>query len=171
VRQGVYESTTLIAVVLLLLILFVSVGYFFLIPQPGEPPHQSTLIRALQQNQSVWENSRPLSYRYVVQRSCYCSKEYVTPYIVTEESGRKTAEFLVSVETGTGEFLSEPPEPVWISDIFGELTKAIESEVQPVVEVIYDGRYGYPASVDIQYPQPDTNMRYDIRDFEVLEYR
>jgi hypothetical protein len=94
----------------------------------------------------------------------------VTPYIATEEQGRKTAEFLVSVESDTGEFLSEPPEPVWISDIFDELAKAIEADAQPVVEVIYDSRYGYPASVSIRYPQPDAGMRYEIRDFEVLEH-
>lgn len=169
-RQGVYQSTTLIAAVFLLLILFVSVGYFFLIPPPDEAPQQSAIIRELQENRLAWENSRPLSYRYVVERSCYCSQEYVTPYIATEEQGRKTAEFLVSVESGTGEFLSEPSEPLWISDIFDELAKAIEADAQPVVEVTYDSRYGYPASVNIRYPQPDAGMRYEIRDFEVLEH-
>jgi len=169
-RQAVYQPTTLIAGVLLLLILFVSVGYFFLIPPPDEQPQQSTIINELQESRLAWENSRPLSYRYVVERSCYCSQEYVTPYIATAEQGRKTAEFLISVESATGEFLSQPPEPVWISDIFGELTKAIESESRPVVEVVYDSRYGYPASVNIQYPQPDAGMRYEIRDFEVLEH-
>jgi len=169
-RQGVYQSTTLIAAVFLLLILFVFVGYFFLIPPPDEAPQQSAIIRELQENRLAWENSRPLSYRYVVERSCYCSQEYVTPYIATEEQGRKTAEFLVGVESGTGEFLSEPPEPLWISDIFDELAKAIEADAQPVVEVTYDSRYGYPASVIIRYPQPDAGMRYEIRDFEVLEH-
>ncbi len=169
-RQGVFQSTTLIAVVLLLLILFVSVAYFFLIPQPGEPPLQTAMISELQQKQLDWENSRPLSYRYVVERGCYCSQEYRTPYIVTEERGRKAAAFLVSVESGSGEFLNAPPEPVWISDIFGELTQAIESAAGPVVEIIYDSRYGYPALVNIQYPQPDAGMRYEIRDFEVLEH-
>jgi hypothetical protein len=171
VRQSVYLPTTLIAGVLLLLILFVSGGYFFLIPPPDEQPQQSTIINELQESRLTWENSRPLSYRYVVERSCYCSQEYLTPYIATEEHGRKTAEFLVSVESGTGEFLSEPPQPAWISDIFGELAKAIESEARPVVEVVYDSHYGYPASVNIQYPQPDAGMRYEIRDFEVLEHQ
>jgi hypothetical protein len=83
-RQGVYQSTTLIAGVFLLLILFISVGYFFLIPPPDEPPQVSTLVSELQENQRAWEDSRPLSYRYVVERSCYCSREYVTPYIATE---------------------------------------------------------------------------------------
>ena len=169
-RHGEYQSTTLIAVVLLLLILFVSAGYFFLIPQPGEPPQQTAMSGKLQESQLTWENNRPLSYRYVVQRSCYCSLEYLTPYIVTEERGRKTAAFLVSVESDSGEFLNSPPEPAWISDIFGELTNAIESEAGPVVDVIYDRRYGYPASATIQYPQPDAGMRYEIRDFEVLEH-
>jgi uncharacterized protein DUF6174 len=170
-RRGTYQPTTFLAVVLLLLILFVSAAYFVFIPQPDSSQQSVAMLAELRANQNTWESSRPLFYRYVVHRSCYCGPVVVTPYIATEERGLKSAEFRTEVESGFGDFLSAPPDPVWISDIFDELIEAMESDAGPVIEVTYDERYGYPVLADIRYPQPDATMRYEIRDFEVLEHR
>jgi len=170
-RRGTYQPTTFLAVVLLLLILFVSAAYFVFIPQPDSAQRSGAMLAELRTNQDTWENSRPVSYRYVVHRSCHCGPVDITPYIATEERGLKSAEFRTEVESGSGDFLSAPPQPVWVSDIFNTLIEAMESDAGPVIEVSYDERYGYPVLADIQYPQPDAYMRYEIRDFEILEHR
>ena len=170
-QRGVYHSTTLIAVVLLLLILFVSVGYFFLIPIQENATEPTASITELEQNRNNWARESPLSFRYVVQRTCYCSREYVTPFVVTDRQGLRSAAFLTSVESGSGEFLDAPSDPIWISDIFDLTANAIESNDGAVIEVSYDRRFGYPKIVIISGRQPDSNMRFEIRDFEVIEPR
>lgn len=170
-RSNNSSTTTLIAVALLLLILFVSVAYLTLVQQPAEQQQDSELVSKLLQNRQMWENSRPLSYRYVVHRRCSCAREDTTPFVATEERGRKTARYLVSLESSSGEFLSEPPNPVWITDIFDELIKAVEEDPQPEVEVSYDSRYRFPSSVSIRHSHRDAYVQYEIRDFEILEHR
>ncbi len=170
-RGGVYHSTTLIAVALLLLILFVSVGYFFLIPIQENTTEPTAAIGELEQNRDSWARERPLSFRYVVQRTCYCSREHVTPYVVTDRQGQRSAAFIASVESASGEFLDAPSDPIWISDIFNLTAEAIESNDGAVIEVSFDRRFGYPQNVIINGRQPDSNMRYEIRDFEVIEPR
>jgi len=170
-RANNSSATTLIAVALLLLILFVTVGYLTLLPQPAEQRQDTELLSELLQNQQMWEDSRPLSYRYVVHRTCFCLRENSSPFVATEERGWKTARFFVRLESSSGEFLSEPPNPVWISDIFDELIKVVEEDSQRKIEVSYNSRYRFPSSVNIRYSIADAYVQYEIRDFEVLEHR
>ena len=169
-RKGVYQSTTHVAVALLLLILFVSVGYFFLIPQPGESQVNTALLKEMTERRAHWESNKRLSFRYVVRRSCFCETEVLTPYIATEERGYRAAKFNVEVESSSGGFLSSPSNPVWIDSIFSELADAFASKSLPLVEVSYDKQLGYPSSVNIRYPMPDAYFRYDIQDFEIIEH-
>ena len=170
-RKSVYQSTTHVAVALLLLILFVSVGYFFLIPQAEFAQEDSAMLAEMRARQASWEQNKPVSFRYVVRRSCDCSVEVVTPYVATEERGYKTAAFRIEVESGSGEFLSSPPDPVWIADIYSELGEAFASADSPLIDVSYDGMYGYPTTVNIRYSIVDAHVRYDIQDFEIIEHR
>jgi len=170
-RSNNSSTTTLIAVALLLLILFVSVGSLTLLPDAEEPLQDPELVSELLQNLQAWEESRPLSYRYVVQRSCVCQKEDIAAFVATEEHGQKMSAFVVSVESSSGEFLSEPPNPVWIGDIFDELINAVEEDSRPLIEVAYDNHYHFPVSVNIQYASAAASVRYESRDFEVLEHR
>ena len=170
-RTNNSSTTTLIAVALLLLILFVSIAYLTLLHQPAEPPQDHELVGDLLQNLQTWEDSRPLSYRYVVHRKCSCTRENSTAFVATEERGQKMVEFVVSVESSAGEFLAAPPNPVWIADIFDELINAAEENPQPLIEVSYDSRYRFPSSVNIRHSHPEDYVQYEIRDFEVLEHR
>jgi len=170
-RANNSQTTTLIAVALLLLILFVSVGSLTLLPEAEEPLQDPDLVSELLQNLRAWEETRPLSYRYVVQRSCDCPKEDVTAFVATEERDQKMSAFVVSVESSSGGFLSKPPNPVWIGDIFDELVKAVEDDSRPLIEVVYDSRYHFPVSANIQYTSAAASVLYEIWDFEVLEHR
>ena len=169
-RKGVYQSTTHLAVALLLLIIFVSVGYFFTISESQLPQQQSEILDELQTNRDTWSSRRPLSFRYVVKRSCFCLEEHIEPYVATEDHGDKTAEFRSYVQTRTGDVLTSPPAPVWIEDLFGLVEQAASENDE--IRVIYDPRFGYPSLVDINRGRQleDANYRYEIRDFEVLEY-
>lgn len=170
-RSNNSQTTTLIAVALLLLILFVSVGSLTLLPEAEEPLQDPDLVSELLQNLRAWEETRPLAYRYVVQRSCACPKEDIAAFVATEEHGQRMSAFVVSVESSAGEFLSRPPNPVWIGDIFDELVKAVEDDSRPLIEVAYDSRYHFPVSANIQYTSAAASVLYEIRDFEVLEHR
>jgi hypothetical protein len=169
-RKNVYQSTTYVAVALFLLILFVSVGYFFLIPQPDESQENTALHEEMNERQAHWELNRPLSFRYILRRSCFCQIGATTPYVATEERGYRTAKFNVEVESSPGEFLNSPPNPVWIDNIYSELADAFASELKPLIEASYDERLGYPVSVKINYPAPDAYVRYEIQDFEIIEH-
>jgi len=170
-RENNSQTTTLIAVAFLLLILFVSVGSLTLLPEAEEPLQDPDLVNELLQKLRAWEETRPLSFRYRVQRRCDCPKEDMAEFVATEERGRKMSAFVVSVESDSGEFLSAPPNPVWIGDIFDELVKAVEEDSRPLIEVSYDDRYHFPVAVNIQYTSAADSVLYEIRDFEILEYR
>ncbi len=168
---GIYQITTFLAVVLLLLILFVSAAYFFVIPSPDESGTQEDSLAVLAEQRSVWRSGRPASFRYVVDRDCYCSPEYVEPYIAIEERGSRTAIFNVEVESGSGEFLASPPEPVWIEDVFDLIEQSLRDG--KIVEVRYDKELGFPVSLVVR-PEPtppDSVYRVEVRDFEITEYR
>jgi len=169
-RGTYFQSTTLIAVAMLLLILFISAGYMLLIPTTEENSYDNEAATELQRNRELWERSKPASFRYVVDRSCFCTAEVSTPYAATEERGYKQAAFRTEVESSAGEFLTRPEHPVWIDDIFDEIGEAIAADFETVVDVRYDERYGYPVAADIRYPMPDAYITYEIQDFEVLEY-
>lgn len=165
-RKTSYQPTSLIAVVVSLLFIFTSAAYFVFVPAENDEP---TPAEVFDERFSIWESMQPPVFRYVVERNCECPPEFTSAYVVTEDRGDSSAEFFVTVESGSGEFLDSPPQVTHISDIFTELEQALERP--NLVEVSYDGRFGYPDSVQIRYPGPRLDIRYDIRDFEVLEHR
>ena len=168
---GIYQITTFLAVVLLLLILFVSAAYFFVIPTPDKSSVQDTVLAELEARRIAWESGQPASFRYVVDRDCYCDAEIVEPYIAMEERGSRTAIFNIEVESADGSFLASPPDPIWIEDLFGLIERSVRD--RKAVEIEYDSELGYPVSILIRPdpPAPDSLFRVEVRDFEILEYR
>ena len=108
---GIYQLTTFLALVLLLLILFISAAYFFVIPTPEETPGNGDALAEVTANRGTWAAQRPASFRYVVDRDCYCDPAFVEPYIATEERGSKSAAFVIEIESASGDFISSPPDP------------------------------------------------------------
>ena len=168
---GIYQITTFLAVVLLLLILFVSAAYFFVIPSPDKSPDEGNVLVELEAKRVTWNSERPASFRYVVDRDCYCDAAFVEPYVATEEYGGKTARFVIEIESATGEFLSIPPDPVWIDDLFDLIEQSVRDG--KYVDARYDKDLGYPVSILVRPDPapPDSVFRVEVRDFETLEYR
>ncbi len=168
---GIYQITTFLAVVLLLLILFVSAAYFFMIPAPEKSARDADLLSEVAANRRTWESMRPVSFRYVVDRDCFCERTYVEPYVATEDQGNRSATFDIEIESASGEFISTPPEPVWINDLFDLVEQSVRDEKH--VDVEYDKNLGFPVSITV-HPDPappDSVFRVEVRDFETLGYR
>jgi hypothetical protein len=168
---GIYQLTTFLALVLLLLILFISAAYFFMIPAPEQAAGHGDKLTEVASRRSTWATKRPPSFRYVVDRNCYCEPAYVEPYIATEERGNRSAAFTIEIESASGEFISSPPDPMWIENLFDLIERSVHDAM--VVEVEYDEDLGYPASILIRPDPapPDSLFRVEVRDFEILEYR
>lgn len=147
------------AVILLVLILFVSVGYFFFLAKPDEQARRLELVAEFEASAALWARERPARFRYSVDRTCDCPAEDGTPYAVRDVDGQRSAAFAIPIESSSGNMISVPPRPVWIDDIFGIIERALRSGV--MVDVRYDQALGYPRSASIR---PDE--QYEIRDFE-----
>jgi hypothetical protein len=168
---GIYQLTTFLALVLLLLILFISAAYFFFIPAADDSTDRGDMLAVLAEKRTLWETQRPASFRYVVDRDCYCERTYVEPYVASEEHGMKSAAFTIEIESATGEFISTPPGPAWIDDLFDLIEQSVGDE--KFVDVEYDRAFGFPVSILVR-PEPappDSVYKVEVRDFEVLEYR
>ena len=156
-----YQVTSYIAVVLLVMVMFVSVGFFFFLTRPDEQAVQSEMMAEYEAAAMRWRNERPARIRYALDRTCDCPDEDGRAYLATELDGDRHAEFPIPVESVSGDLITAPPRPLWIDDIFGIIERAIGSGA--AIEVHYDQAFGYPESVVIG---PDE--KYEIRDFELV---
>jgi hypothetical protein len=158
--EGRYQVTSHVAAILLVLIIFVSVSYYFFLARPDEQAALAAAREALVAAEARWETRRPQDFRYVVDRSCDCPEEDARAYTVTERDGRLSAEFAIPVESSAGILLSRPPRPVRIDDVFGVIERSLRSGM--LIEVRYDSDFGYPEVAEIA-----ADDRYEIRDFEI----
>ena len=166
-----FQITTPIAAVILLLIVFVSLGYFFIETIPGLPPDNSVVMRELEDNRSIWRERRPGSIRYVIDRDCDCASESKRPYVATETGSQRWATFPVPVESDDGKQLVAPHDPIWIDDTFALISSAdIQNQA---VSARFHPELGIPVEIVIrQKPDSaDTIATYEIRDIEILDYR
>lgn len=169
-RKDPSQITTLLAVVVLLLIVFVLVAYFFVLPGQDHLADRKPMLSELELNLEKWQDRQPPSFRYVVHRTCPCPRTGIEPYVVSEERGHRSARFNVAIESDTGEFLDSPPDPVWIDDLHELVEQSILAGDE--IRVEYDASYGFPKLIDIKRGHdPDSSTeRYEVWDFEVLEY-
>ena len=159
--RGTFQPTTLIAGALLLLILFVSAGYFFWLIPGGA----SDDVDPVDRHEARWTDSKPLAYRYVVRRSCDCPRDVLEPYVVTVSNGRTSFAFPIPVESMDGGFIDVPPAPESIADIFAAIRGAAADRAD--VSAGYDRQLGFPVAVTIR--DGGNTRGWEIRDFEVLK--
>jgi len=142
-RKPGFQPTSLIAGVLLLLVVFVSVGYFFFLAGSGLSPAQEASLAQLHQRRDEWQVRRPPAFRYEIERECECPLDYVEPFTVIE-------------------YRDDPENQAWIDEYFERIEEAIRAGTD--VAVRHDPRFSYPN--DFRIADEQTY----IRDFEVLEY-
>lgn len=142
-RKLNFQTSTILAAVVLLVILFVSVGYMFFLHQPGLTPDQEAALVELQARRASWQAKRPPAFRYEVERSCECPLDYVEPFDVVE-------------------YRDDPDNRPWIDEYFDRIETAMLDGDEVIVR--YNPRFDFPN--DFTISDEDTF----IRDFEVLEY-
>ncbi len=155
-KKTKFQSTTLIAVVVLLLILFSLVGYYFVLPDVERAGQVEQLQADIVQQRERWNMSKPVAYRYVVQRECYCPDEVTAPYTVT-----------VAGELATD---ATALNAIRIDDLFVIASNAASTSSQ--VDVQFDARFGYPTRItidDLEGTRASVEV-YRVRDFEVIDY-
>ena len=158
--RGTFQVTTLIAGALLLLILFVTAGYFFwLVPGDG-----SRGVEPAERHEARWREAEPAAYRYVVRRRCDCPRDRLAAYVVTVDRGETTFAFPIPVEADGGGFLDAPVDPDAIANIFAAIDLASASGHE--VSAGYDRQYGFPVAVTIATAAGARG--WEVRDFEVL---
>lgn len=118
-RKTGFQPTFLIAGVLLLLILFVSAGYFFFLHQAGLSQDQESALTELHERRAEWEDERPPAFHYEVERPA----DDTSPFTVVED-------------------LDQPDNRALIDEFFVRIEKAMLAG-EPV-SVSYDARFGYP---------------------------
>ena len=169
-RKDVYQSTTHLAVAVLLVIMFVLTAYFFTLSRPDRSGKRAEMLAELNFSREYWQTRRPSKYRYVVDRRCVCPEEYLRPYRVTQREGRSTVEYLNPPESNIPDPSESPPNPVALDDLFEKIREAI-SEADNI-DVDYAPGFGYPSAVSIDWSESrsDDDVNFNIRDFEVIEY-
>ena len=151
-RNTKYQATALIAVVLIVVIIFISAPYFTTVPVPEFSADQEVLLDELYAKKQRWEDQRPASFRYVVERKCTCPIEHTRPFPVMEDLDAKVAR--VS----------------WIDDFFVTIEEAILDSAE--VMVTYDALYSFPVAISISYPDgpEDSWQEISVREFDILRY-
>ena len=151
-RKTAYQSTALIAVILIVVIIYMSAPYFTTVPVAEFSDEQELLLDELYAKKQRWEEHRPASFRYVVERKCDCPIEHTKPFPVVEDLDAKN----IRVS--------------WIDDFFIDAEKAILASAQVVIT--YDALYSFPVAISISYPDgpEDSWQEIYIREFDILRY-
>lgn len=169
-RKTGYQLTNFIAVLLLLFIVFVSVGYFFMISQPESNPERAELRHELERNLALWEARRPAAFSYRVARHCFCTADYRRPYRVADGDREARFAYASPLDDGPAGVDGAPPEPLRIADLFSMIDEAIEDAES--IDVRFDPAFGFPTRIELDRSQAtDDELGIDIYDFEVTEYR
>lgn len=167
-KAAPYQTTTYLAVVVLLVIVFVSVGYHFMVVAPSGVPDQSDIMQEFKANLQRWTERRPVSARYVVDRHCACATELTEAYVAMEERSEKTAEFPPHIQDRFDGQYAVPRDPVWIDELFDVMRLAISDGT--LKSVNYDFEFGYPSFVQLQAGATNATgvEQFEIRDFEII---
>ena len=155
-KKTKFQPTTLIAVVVLLPILFSLVAYFFVLPDLERSQRAEQILAELAANEERWRQAKPIGYRYVVERECFCPGEDTTPYSVSVIDDR-----IIGVSVA---------DPIRIRDLFVIAAEAASGIND--VDVVFDPRFAYPSRVtidDLAGGRASVEI-YRIRDFEVTDY-
>lgn len=163
--QPRFQSATLIAGALLLLIIFVAGGYILttqpLLVETATTPEFEAFDRA----RNMWERRKPDAVRYTVDRDCFCAPDYREPYVVVDRGGQREFAYAQFVQHGGS---TEPPEPLTIDDLFVLLEQA-HAEADSVT-VSYDPDFGFPDNLRIDWSEQmaDEEQGFYVRDLRPL---
>lgn len=169
-RKTSYQLTNFIAVLLLLFIVFVSVGYFFMVDTSSTDPRRAELRAEFDRNLELWESRRPAAYSYHVARRCACGADHLRPYRVSARGDQARFAYASPLAGGPADVEGTPPEPMRIADLFRVVDDFLDQAES--IEVSYDPAFGFPTRLVLDRTAAiDDELRVDVYDFEISEYR
>jgi hypothetical protein len=149
-------------IVAVLSVICLSFAWFLLVPADDSDARQ---LAALDEKRANWESNRPPAYQYIVRRRCFCGTDFVTPYLVVEKNGRRTAEYLGAINSGGSP--TGPADPDWLDELF-TIARDATKENQHVV-MSFDDKYGFPNLVAVGDDCIDCRTSYSITNFKAIE--
>ena len=166
---GLLESTAHLAVVVLLLALFLTIGYFFFVADYEVAPDRQGPLRKVDESRAAWEATKPAEFAYVIRRSCFCPSRITQPFQVTESSGILRATVSGGPPSDSASDLLALPDTLSIDSLFDLLANAVREADR--IEVAYDETFGYPAEIHIDWSiqSVDDEDRYRIEQFTIIE--
>ena len=161
-----FQTATLLAGVIMLLIIFVSAGYILTLPGPGPDAERDPQLLELDGQRDLWARRRPEAFEYVVDRGCDCAADFTAPYRVIVGATGTTYRF--DADYGASADAPLPPEPADIDRLFDRLEAAIVAG--HAVQVFYDSDYGFPAIARIveDGDRAGQEFTFDVRGFRTI---
>lgn len=124
-------------------------------------------LRSLvEQNRALWEQTRPATYRYGVQRLCFCGPDAIGPVRVTVQD-----ETVVSrVYTESGDPVADDLESLFpdVDGLFDTLIDALDRDAADI-NVTWDSTTGLPSEFFIDYSEQIADEELGFRIDEVPE--
>lgn len=113
-----------------------------------QQPVQSEAAKKLQMAEAKWQQTKLVHYSYTLQRTCFCPREYNHPIEIRVLNGVVQKAMLPLEQEPLPSVRMD--EALTINDLFMLLHKAIDKKAASI-DVKYDGRYGYPTSIAIDW--------------------
>jgi hypothetical protein len=163
IKKPGFQPTALIAVVMLLLILFLSAAWFLVLPSEPLSPDRQAALAELEQRRAAWLQAQPARYEYRITRRCSGCGETLE---VTSTDGIVRAVFA----DGTARGARDLPATISIADVFGRVEQAVRQADRVAVD--YHPRYRFPTQVRIDWYEEtvDDEITYAIERFVALDY-
>lgn len=157
-----FHIFTLLAGVVLLMVLFVSVGYFYTLSDTTDIT--APRLDELRAKQREWLAKKPPAFRYEVRRDCRCDEAFRAPYIVTEDGPDISFRYSRNLENPN----TVLPEPLTIDEVFALAEDALENADSTIV--LYDALLAFPQTLDIDWSADDADdeLRIEIHSFYSL---
>jgi hypothetical protein len=113
-----------------------------------ETSAQSPEERQLLAAEAKWQKNKPSHYSYILQRSCFCPKEYNQPIEIRVLNGVVQRANLPEEDSPLPAVRMD--EALTINDLFATVHKAVDKKAAKI-NVQYDWHYGYPTSIAIDW--------------------
>ena len=165
-QKNAYQGTSLLAGVLLLLFIFVSVGYFYFLQ--GDDSATAAADDAYLVAQAQWDEMRPVAFRYEVIYSASPDGTASTAYKVTEEGSMQYAVYKPSGEVLPSSTKVPAENVMTVDRLLAKIASA--GHCSATVDASYDPRFGFPTRAEFE-TDDGHREHFVIRDFEVLNYQ
>lgn len=123
----------------------------------------SAVQSKLDENIDLWESKGLRNYDFVLKETCFCI--ITTPAMIQVRDGEAIS--VTYISNGVEKQTQSLSDLDTIEDLFRAIQRAIDGNAH-TIDVQYDGDYGYPRRISIDYEEnaTDDEYTYEITSFE-----